>query len=100
MVRQLILNQFIVSSILTWPTMRICDLPQSAIIVGLRIRGLNNKDRLGTISKIDKDDDDYAWIKWDCDPAAHSGFYGNNCECEVVGLDKQELEALIARLEL
>lgn len=79
--------------------MRICDLPESAVVAGLRIRGLRNKDKLGTLIKLDKKDDNYLWIKWDIDNGSYSGFYGNKCECEIV-LDKQELEKLIARLEL
>lgn len=66
--------------------MRICDLDPKEVVVGLRVRGLNNRERLGTIIKIDPKDDDTATIKWDTvvDGYEYSHFYGNNCECEVV----------------
>lgn len=65
--------------------MRICDLPEEKIVVGMRIRSLvPPHTKLGTIVKIDPDDDDYAWIHWDGDDKPYGGFYGNACKCEVV----------------
>jgi|GEM_PF-7043731 len=65
--------------------MRICDLPEDKIVVGMRVKSLvPPHDRLGTIIKIDPNDDNYAWIKWDTDEfPPESGFYGNDCECEI-----------------
>ena len=63
--------------------MRVEDLQPEQVVIGLRIRSLSKSDRLGTIVSIDKSDDDYATVKWD-DSAHLSGFYGNDCECEVV----------------
>jgi len=63
--------------------MRICDLKQEDIVVGLRIKSLIS-NKLGIVVKVDHEDDDYAWIKWDDEEKAFSGFYGTNCECEVV----------------
>ena len=64
--------------------MKINDLSQEQIVVGLRIRSLLHNGRLGTIVKVDHEDDDYARILWDGDKDATSGFYGTDCECEVV----------------
>jgi hypothetical protein len=64
--------------------MRVCDLKQKDIVVGLRIRGLAHPDIIGTIVKVDPKDDDYAWIQWSNYSYPFSGFYGTSCECEVV----------------
>lgn len=64
--------------------MKICDLKQDQVTVGTRIRSLTNRNILGTIVAIDKNDDNYAWVKWDNEAVAFSGFYGNDCECEIV----------------
>lgn len=64
--------------------MIISDLLEKQIFVGMRIRSLVDPNKLGTIVKIDRDDDNYAWIQWDGDYKPFSGFYGNNCDCEVV----------------
>lgn len=63
--------------------MRINELTQEQIVVGLRIKSLVS-DKLGTIVEVDHKDDDYAWIRWDGDDKPYSGFYGTDCECEVV----------------
>jgi len=69
--------------------MRICDLPEEKIVVGMRIRSLvPPHTKLGTIVNIELDDDRYAWIHWDGDHKPISGFYGNNCEREVIELVK------------
>ena len=64
--------------------MKISDLRQDQIYVGLRVRSLVDRDHLGTVVKIDPDDDWYSWIKWDKSDIATSGFYWTDCECEVV----------------
>ncbi len=66
--------------------MRICDLPENKIVVGLRLRSLINPNHLGTIIEIDTSDpgEPYSWIKWDHKDQAYSGFFWNDCECEVV----------------
>ena len=63
--------------------MRICDLKEEQLKVGLRIKSLVSAKR-GTIVEIDVDDDHYSWVLWDGDQEPFSGFYGNNCQCEVV----------------
>jgi len=63
--------------------MRIRDTDISNIKVGMRIKSLVS-DRQGTIVRIDKDDDDYSWVLWDGDPEPFSGFYGNDCSCEII----------------
>jgi len=63
--------------------MKIKDLKEEEIVVGLRIRSLS-RDRCGTVTEIDKDHDNLAWTQWDGEVRPTSGFYGNDCECEVV----------------
>ena len=64
--------------------MRINELPIEKVVVGLRIKSLIS-DKQGTVVKIEPNDDDYAWVQWDGDDfPPYSGFYGNDCECEVV----------------
>jgi hypothetical protein len=69
--------------------MQVRDLPVEKIQVGMRVKSLVS-DRLGTIDRIDVEDDSYAWILWDGDAQASSGFYGNNCDCEVVSPPEEE----------
>lgn len=64
--------------------MRICDMDPSEIHVGLKMRGLKNPNRIGTVVKIDVDDDCYAWVLWEGDDQPYGGFYWNDCRCEVV----------------
>lgn len=66
--------------------MRICDLPQDKIVVGMRLRSLVDPNRLGTIVKIDIDDSNepYHWIHWDGEKKPWGGFFFNDCKCEVV----------------
>lgn len=63
--------------------MRVKDLREDEIVVGMRIRGLAS-GICGTIIAIDKDRDQLAWVQWDGKAQATSGFYGNDCDCEVV----------------
>ena len=71
--------------------MRICDLNPEQVVIGLRLRALNNRNKKGTVVSINHQDDDYAWIKWDGEEKIASGFYGNDCECEVVENEEQEI---------
>jgi hypothetical protein len=65
--------------------MRICDVPEDQIKIGMRVRSLTNRDKLGTIVEVDDPPyDTYWWIQWDGDTKAYSGFYWNDCECEIV----------------
>jgi len=64
--------------------MRICDLQEDQVVVGLQIRSLVDPMRIGTIVDIDYVDDASAWIRWEGETDVYSSFYGNNCKCEVV----------------
>lgn len=64
--------------------MKISDLKQENIVIGLKIRSLKNPNKIGQIVKIDHDDDQYAWVLWSGEEKAYSGFYGTDCECELV----------------
>lgn len=65
--------------------MRICDIPEGQIKVGMRVRSLARSEVIGTIvEKENVRDQDYWWIKWDGDSSKTSGFFWNNCKCEVV----------------
>jgi hypothetical protein len=63
--------------------MRIKDLRDDEIVVGMRLRGLAT-GVYGTIIAIDRDRDQLAWVQWDGKAQTTSGFYGNDCDCEVV----------------
>jgi len=63
--------------------MRVKDLREDEIVIGMRIKGLAS-GIYGTIIAIDKDHDQLAWVQWDGKARATSGFYGNDCDCEVV----------------
>lgn len=64
--------------------MKISNLTQKDIFVGLKIRSLKNPNKIGQIIKIDTEDDYYSWVLWDGEEKSFSGFYGTNCECEIV----------------
>ncbi len=63
---------------------RICDLELSDIKVGLKIRSMKDRNRIGIIERIDYKNNRCTYIKWPGDDEASEGFYKNNCECEVV----------------
>jgi len=64
--------------------MKISDI-SLPIPIGTRIKSLIS-DRQGTIVSTDREDDEYSWILWDGEPFPYSGFFWNDCECEVVSL--------------
>jgi len=63
--------------------MKINELAPGQIKVGMRIRSLVDSSHLGTVVQIDHDDDEFAWILWDGQDEPYSGFYGEDCECEI-----------------
>lgn len=63
---------------------RICDLKQEEIVVGLKLRSMIDSNCIGEIVQIDKENDNFAWIKWPHYNKPYGGFYGTNCKCEVV----------------
>lgn len=63
--------------------MKVNELPLDKVVVGLRIKSLISS-KLGTVVEIDEKDDRYAQIKWDGKVEPTSGFYGNDCKCEVI----------------
>lgn len=65
--------------------MRVRDLKSTEIKVGLQIKSLVDLDLYMTVIYIDSYDDNYAWI---ISKNMMSGFYGNDCDCEVL-TDKQ-----------
>lgn len=64
--------------------MKISDLTQGQIVVGMKIRSLTDPNKTGTIVAIDPKDDYYSWVQWDGEDKPYGGFYGNDCKCEVV----------------
>lgn len=64
--------------------MKVNQLKKEDIFVGIKIRSLTNPDHIATVVRIDKSDDYYAWIQWPEDNMSYSGFYGSDCECEIV----------------
>ena len=63
--------------------MKICDIPEDQIHVGIKIVGLET-GRIGTIVERDDRRDTYWWIQMDGEDEPYSGFYWNHCKCEVV----------------
>jgi hypothetical protein len=64
--------------------MRICDLTEEQIHIGMRVKAIKSH-RIGTIvSHDDPPSDSYWWILWDGDEKPFSGFWWNDCECEVI----------------
>jgi hypothetical protein len=64
--------------------MRICDLPEDQIKIGMKIRGMAT-GKIGTIVDVDPPPyDTYWYLQWEGDDKPTSGFYWNHCECEVV----------------
>lgn len=65
--------------------MKVNELKRDQIRIGLRIKSLTRPEEVqGTIDLVDHSRDDFAWVKWDHSAQAYSGFYGTDCECEVV----------------
>lgn len=64
--------------------MKISDLKQEQIKPGLQLRSLINRDKIAVVVVVDHNDDDYSWIGWPSQDYCEGGFYGNDCECEVV----------------
>jgi hypothetical protein len=64
--------------------MRICDMREEDIKVGMKVRSLRDPSKIGIVTSIDATRDNLAWIQWEGEPIPYSGFYGNDCECEVV----------------
>jgi hypothetical protein len=64
--------------------MRICDLKNGEIKIGMRVKSLVD-DKLGTINHIFAEDHYFTTIIWDdLDDDMCSGFFGNDCECEII----------------
>jgi len=62
--------------------MKISDLKEEEIVPGLQYCGLKT-GRVYTVIIVDKTDDNFAWtVNSD---GELTGFYGNDCECEVYG---------------
>lgn len=65
--------------------MIIRDLPPEKIVIGLRVRSLACDDIIGSIIKTeDVRGSKYHWVKWDNDSRIYSGFFANDCNCEIV----------------
>lgn len=67
--------------------MKVRDLPEDQIVIGLRIQSLDKDTnyRHGTVVAIDPTKYNLAWVQWDGEVTATSGFYGNHCHCPIVG---------------
>ena len=73
-------------SIPAYRSMRICDLKLEDVKIGLRVRSLADPNLLGTIveTECDGGNEVVHWIQWDGEASPRSGFYWNDCECEVI----------------
>lgn len=63
--------------------MKISDIPVNKIYIGLKIRSVKDFNKIGTIIDYEKDRD-YFWILWDNHEKSFSGFFGNDCDCEII----------------
>jgi len=63
--------------------MKINELSEEEIVVGLKVKSLCD-EKVGVIVKIDYNRDNYAWILWEGEVEPRSGFFGNQCACEVI----------------
>lgn len=64
--------------------MKIRDLKK--VKLNLRVVSQASDDRVGTIIKKEKIRGlNYYWIHWDGDTNTYSGFFENDCDCEVIG---------------
>lgn len=65
--------------------MKISDLSEDEIKIGLRVRSMTNPNKIGTVVAVDPPPHETYWyILWDGDLQPYGGFYWNHCECEVV----------------
>ena len=65
--------------------MRICDISEDQIKIGMKVRSLTNPNKIGTIVDVELPPyDTYWYIQWEGDSKPYSGFYWNDCECEIV----------------
>ena len=65
--------------------MRICDIPEDQIKIGMRVRSMSDSNKIGTLIEVDPPPyDTYWWIEWEGDDEPYAGFYWNHCECEIV----------------
>lgn len=65
--------------------MRICDLREDQIKIGMRVHSLADPSKYGTIVAMDPPPyDTYWWIKWDGEEKSYGGFFFNDCVCEVM----------------
>jgi hypothetical protein len=62
---------------------KVSDLAQDQIRLGLQVKSLT-RPKIGVVVGIDAQRDDYAWVLWEGSIYPYSGWYGTDCECEVV----------------
>lgn len=62
--------------------MKVKDLPLEKVIPGLRIKVLRNHVLIGEIVSIDSHR--FSWVRWNDEREARGGFYGNDCDCEII----------------
>ena len=66
--------------------MKISELTEEQIHIGLRIKSLNpeHPNLVGTIvEREDRGSETTWWVQWDGESKPTSGFYWNHCDCEV-----------------
>ena len=73
------------SSILLCRSMRIKDLKIEDVKIGIRIRSFSNPNLFGTIVDTEYNGSEVLhWIQWDGEDSPRSGFYWNDCDCEIM----------------
>lgn len=63
---------------------RVCDIPEDKIKIGMIIRSPINPHKYGIIAEIDYPEDKYIWVLWDGEEKPCCGYYCRFCKWEVV----------------
>jgi hypothetical protein len=69
--------------------MKVRELADVDIVVGIRIRGESLRPTDGTVTEVSRDNQEagtYILVQWDDPNYAYSGFYANVCENEVLSV--------------
>lgn len=65
--------------------MKVSDLKEEEIHVGLKIRSMVDPNRIGTIvERQDRGGDIWWWVQFEGDDKPYTAIFFNHCECEVV----------------
>lgn len=64
--------------------MKISDLNEDEIRIGLRLKGLKSGKPGTVVGMANSACDDYWYIRWDGEEEESSGFFYNDCDCDII----------------